>query len=155
MIILGIDPGTLITGFGIIQVTHSGYRPLDFGCIKPPAKMSLAERYKVIYESIVYIIKQHAPSGIAIETQYVDKNVQSAIKLGMARAMALLAAAQHALAIFEYTPSRAKRALVGRGQASKAEVQKMIELLLGLSQVPSDAADALMLALCHLHTVGH
>ena len=96
-IILGIDPGTLITGYGVI---NAELQPLDFGCIRPPARLSLADRYKIIFESVEQLIARHQPTVIAIESQFVLKNPQSAIKLGMAKGMAYLAAARSAIPIY-------------------------------------------------------
>lgn len=153
MIILGIDPGTIITGYGLIR-KDDGIVLIDFGCIRPPGSLPLSERYRIIFESLSILIDKHHPDALAIESQFVLKNVQSAIKLGMAKGMAILAAAQHGIPVFEYAPTRAKRAVVGRGHASKWQVQKMIQTILHLPTVPEpeDAADALALAICHAQT---
>ncbi|MCH9611472.1 MAG: Crossover junction endodeoxyribonuclease RuvC [Chlamydiales bacterium] len=148
--ILGIDPGTRITGYGIIE----DGKLVDFGCIRPPTSLPLHERYAVIHRGVLALIKKFEPRSFAIETQYVSKNVSSAMKLGMARGVAVLAATLHEIPVFEYAPSRAKRAVVGNGAASKEQVQEMTARLLGLKEVPKpeDAADALALAICHSHT---
>ncbi|KIC76191.1 Crossover junction endodeoxyribonuclease RuvC [Neochlamydia sp. EPS4] len=153
VIIIGIDPGTRITGYGIIRVVGNVYQVLDYGCIRPPANYKLTERYLVIFNALEALIHQYSPEALAVETQYVSKNVQSAIKLGMARGIAILAAKKKGIAIFEYSPSKAKLAVVGNGSASKGQVQKMVQLLLKLAQPPKpeDAADALALAICHAH----
>jgi len=153
-IIIGIDPGTRITGYGIIQVTSSGEIPLDFGCIRPSPSLPLPERYLTIFEAITHLIEKHQPDVLAVETQFMYKNAQSALKLGMAKGAVLLAAAKAKVPIFEYAPKKAKLAVVGNGAASKEQLQKMIQLLLKLPQLPEpeDAADALALALCHAHT---
>lgn len=149
-IILGIDPGTLISGYGVIRTPTE---PIDFGCIRPPAKLSLEYRYQILFEGFSALIAKHRPSAIAVESQFVLKNPQSAIKLGMAKGMVLLAAAQHNIPIYEITPTKAKQAVVGKGHASKLQVQKMIQILLKLPALPEpeDAADALALALCCAH----
>src|SRR5579872_3554761 len=154
-IILGIDPGTAITGYGIISVTSQRHEPLDFGCIRPPRHLTPAERYLVIFNALDHLLEIHAPDAVAIETQFVQKNIQSALKLGMARGVAMLAAARRKVAIHEYAPRKAKLAVVGNGAASKTQVQKMIQLLLNLScpPTPEDAADALALAICHANTL--
>ena len=154
MIILGIDPGTQITGYGVVRKETPHILPIDFGCIRPPASLPLAERYRIIFESLQILIDKHMPDALAIESQFVLKNVQSAIKLGMAKGMAILAAAQRGIPIYEYAPTRAKQAVVGRGHASKWQVQKMIQTILRLPTVPEpqDAADALALAICHAQT---
>jgi crossover junction endodeoxyribonuclease RuvC len=153
-IILGIDPGTLVTGYGLIRVEQGVMSPLDCGCIKPPASYKLTDRYLVIFEAITELLERYQPSVLSIETQYVNKNVQSAIKLGMARGIAVIAAKRKGLSVFEYAPSKVKSAVVGRGQGSKAQVQAMVMALLKLSALPKeDAADALALAICHAHSM--
>ena len=151
-IILGIDPGTRITGYGIIKGQK---QVLDFGCIRPPVSLEMYQRYLFIFNGIDYLIDKFSPSMIAVETQFVYKNPQSAMKLGMARCAAVLAGARKGIPIFEYAPKKAKLAVVGNGGASKQQVQKMIQLLLGLTSLPEpeDAADALALAICHAHTL--
>ncbi len=148
--ILGIDPGTRITGYGIIDI-ESG--PVDFGCIRPPPDLTLPERYKIIFDGVEALIARHAPIAIAVESQFVLKNAQSAIKLGMAKGMVYLAAARQSIPIYEYAPKKAKLAVAGTGGASKLQVQKMIQALLRLPQLPEpeDAADALALAICCAH----
>jgi crossover junction endodeoxyribonuclease RuvC len=150
--ILGIDPGTLITGYGVIDADH---QPLDFGCIRPPSKLILAERYKIIFDSIEALIERFEPVAIAVESQFVLKNVQSAIKLGMAKGMVYLAAARKSIPVYEFAPKQAKLAVVGHGGASKFQVQKMIQALLRLPNIPEpeDAADALALAICCAHHI--
>ncbi|MDP1607851.1 MAG: crossover junction endodeoxyribonuclease RuvC [Chlamydiales bacterium] len=152
-IILGIDPGTRITGYGLIRKMAHTYEPIDFGCIRPPADLPLHERYKIIFDGVEKIIGQYQPTAIAVESQFVMKNVLSALKLGMAKGMILLAAARHKIPLFEYAPKRAKQAVVGTGGASKLQVQKMIQTLLRLPKLPQpeDAADALALAICCAH----
>lgn len=152
MIIIGIDPGTLITGFGIIELKDNGYKVLDYGCIKPPAKLKLSERYLIIFEGIEILLERYKVAAMAIETQYVcaQKNVHSAIKVGMARAVAIVSAKKKKIATFEYTPAEAKKAVSGYGQAAKGQVQAMVKHLLALpASPPADAADALALAICH------
>lgn len=149
-VILGIDPGTKVTGYGIIQIEGHRYLPIDYGCIRPPANYKLSERYLVIFEGIAQLLERYQPTALVIETQFVQKNVQSAIKLGMARGVAIIAAKKRGMPIFEYAPTQAKLAVVGSGLANKYQVQGMIQRLLSLSQPPpEDAADALALAICH------
>lgn len=151
-IILGIDPGTRITGYGIIEVTHE-IRPIDFGCIRPPPQLPLHERYLIIFNSLEQLVEKFAPQTIVVESQFVKKNAQSALKLGMAKGMVLLVAAKNRIPIFEYAPKKAKLAIVGTGMASKQQVQSMLRILLKLPTIPTpeDAADALALAICHAH----
>ena len=127
---------------------------LDFGCIRPPSKLEAPQKYLIIFESIDHLIEKYKPDAVAVETQFVYKNVQSAMKLGMARGMVLLAAARRKIPIYEYAPKKAKLAVVGSGNASKYQVQKMIQALLKLKEPPEpeDASDALALAICHANS---
>lgn len=152
-IILGIDPGSAVTGFGILRKTRQGVSVIDYGCIRPPAQLEINQRYLIIYDSVKSLILKHRPTALAVETQFVYKNAQSALKLGMAKGAVVIAAAKYGIPIFEYAPKKAKLAVVGTGSASKHQVQKTMQLLLNLSQPPTpiDAADALALALCHAH----
>ncbi len=149
-IILGIDPGTAVTGYGIIEV-GAKIIPLDFGCIRPPRGKLNSMRYRIIFEGLAQLIEKYRPTACAVEKQYVDKNVHSAMTLGIARGMAILAATLQEIPIFEYSPTRAKCAVTGTGKASKIQVQGMIRQLLSLKidPTPEDAADALALAICH------
>ena len=150
--ILGIDPGTQITGYGIIRLPNE---PVDFGCIKPPIRLTLEQRYLIIFDAVEALIALHKPTAIAVESQFVLKNAQSAIKLGMAKGMVLLAAARAKIPVYEYAPKKAKLSVVGKGQASKYQVQRMIQTLLRLPVLPEpeDAADALALAICCGHNL--
>ena len=153
-IILGVDPGTRITGYAIILCAPRSYEILDFGCIRPPPKLQLAERYLVIFNAIEHLIGKFQPSAVSVETQFMSKNAQSTIKLSMARGSVMLAAAKNNVSVHEYSPKKAKLAIVGNGNASKGQVQRMLQMLLQLSKLPEpeDAADALALAICHAHT---
>lgn len=149
-VILGIDPGTVKTGYGLIRISDGRLQTLDYGVIRPPSKLKLTDRYLIIYEGVASLIEQHQPQIFVVETQFVHKNPSSAIKLGMARGIAIIAAKQKSLQVFEYAPTRAKLAVVGNGRASKHQVQGMMQRLLNLmSPPPEDAADALALAVCH------
>ena len=151
--ILGVDPGTFVTGYGIIQCVDGVWKAVDFGCIKPPRNMKLTDRYLEIHQGIDHLIDTYNPEILVVETQYVHKNIQSAIKLGMARGVILISAKKKGLKVFEYAPAKAKKAVVGRGGATKRQVQSMMQHLLGLRELPEpeDAADALALALCHAY----
>lgn len=155
MIIIGIDPGTQVTGYGIIEVNGSNIRAIDYGCIRPPPLLKLTDRYLIIYNGLEELLDRYQPQALAVEMQYVHKNVQSAIKLGMARGIAIIAAKRKGVSIFEYAPTKAKSAVVGNGRASKQQVQGMVKVLLNLVEVPTpeDAADALALALCHANSM--
>ena len=154
-IILGIDPGTRVTGYGIIETDLRTYTPIDFGCIRPPPKLSLHERYALIHEGIEHLLDLYPIEAVSVETQFVSRNPQSALKLGMARGVAILAATKRKIPTFEYAPKKAKLAVVGNGSATKAQVQRMMQTLLNLSELPTpeDAADALALAICHANSI--
>ncbi len=151
LLILGIDPGTRISGFGLIRKDGSSLSPVDYGCIRPPPTKTLTERYEILFDGIDALIERYQPHEMAVETQYVQKNIQSAIKLGMARGIIIIAARKKGIPVFEYSPAKAKKAVVGNGRASKQQVQGMIRMRLQLSKIPEpeDAADALALAVCH------
>jgi crossover junction endodeoxyribonuclease RuvC len=153
MIILGVDPGTRITGYGIIKKNNNSHDLLDFGCIRPPQKLSPAECYLFIFNGIDHLLETHHPDAVSVESQFFHKNAQSVLKLGMAKASVLIAAARRQVPVYEYAPRKAKLAATGNGAASKVQVQKMIQLLLRLPTLPEpeDAADALALAICHAH----
>lgn len=154
-VILGIDPGTATTGWGVISAGPRNAVPISFGAIRPKSTLSQGEKYLCIFDAVEEIVVRFAPKAFAVESQFVYKNAATAMKLGMARASAMLAAARHKVPIYEYTPTKAKLAVAGNGAATKEQVQKMIALLLGLSSLPEphDAADALALALCHAHNL--
>lgn len=151
MIIMGIDPGTVVSGFGIVEYDGVRFRVVDFGCIRPPPKYALPDRYLVIYESVFTLLEEHGPDALVVETQYVKNNPQSAMKIGMARGAVMIAGAKKQVPIYEYAPTKAKLAVVGNGRASKYQVQAMVQQLLRLPELPTpeDAADALALAICH------
>lgn len=152
-ILLGIDPGSIVTGYGLLQKNGSKLRVLDYGCIRPPKRALLSDRYLILHDSIYALIGKWRPQSLSIETQYVSKNIASALKLGMARCAIMLAAKRHHLPIFSYTPSKAKLAVTGSGSASKEQIQAMVKMLLSLpTPPPPDAADALALAICHAHS---
>lgn len=126
-------------------------RLVDYGCIKPPPTQKLSDRYLTLFQGMEEILDLHQPEVLVVETQFVSKNPQSAIKLGMARGVIIVAAKRKGLPIHEYAPRKAKQAVVGNGNASKTQVSEMVRLLLKLKVTPKpeDAADALALAICH------
>lgn len=149
MIILGIDPGSRITGYGVIKVDNGQQTYLASGCIKTQQK-ALAPRLLDIARALEQLISQFQPDECAIEQVFVSRNVQSALKLGHARGVAMLALIKQCAEVAEYSPREIKQAVVGYGGADKIQVQQMIMALLGLQQCPQvDAADALAVALCH------
>src|SRR5271169_2703702 len=153
MIILGIDPGTLITGYGIIETKSGTVRMISCGAIKNNSKTSMPERLKRIFETLNTIIQQFHPDEFAIETAFYGKNAQSALKLGHARGVAMLAAVTRNIPVHEYSPREVKKGIVGKGNASKEQVQFMVKNLLRLKEVPKyyDVTDALAVSICHLH----
>lgn len=154
MIILGIDPGSRITGFGVIQIeqTTRTARYLDSGVIRVKAEL-VPERLLEIYEGLREVIHKHQVTTAAIEQIFMHFNAQSALKLGQARGAALVALASFNLPVSEYSARQIKQSVVGYGAAEKTQVQEMVKTMLKLNKVPSqDAADALACALCHYHT---
>ena len=153
-IILGIDPGSTITGFGVISTTGSHHTYLGCGCIKTLGDC-MAERLHQIYTGLGEVIRTYQPDESSIEQVFMNKNANSALKLGQARGAALVALAGQGLSIAEYTPRRIKQAIVGYGDAEKQQVQHMIKIILNLSKKPqADAADALAIAVCHANSRG-
>ncbi len=152
MRVLGIDPGSRVTGFGVVNLLSSGrLEYVASGCVRVPAG-ELAERLRVIYEGVGEVVASYRPGSVAVERVFLARNADSALKLGQARASAILAAANHGLALAEYSALQIKQALVGRGHAEKHQVKHMVRALLGLSGAPQDdAADALACAICHAH----
>jgi crossover junction endodeoxyribonuclease RuvC len=149
MNILGIDPGSRITGFGIIKQEGDKQIYVTSGCIKVAGK-SLDARLTQIYSDLTMLVQQYLPEQVAIEQVFMHKNASSALKLGHARGVAMLAIAKLGIAVAEYSPRKIKQAVVGHGGAEKSQVQHMVKILLGLSSVPAtDAADALAVAICH------
>ena len=153
MIIFGIDPGSERTGYGCIASDGRRHRLLACGTISAPADTPFADRLHVIHSGLADLLAAHRPDCVAIENIFHARNVRSALKLGHARGVALLAASSAGITIVEYTPAEVKRAVVGFGRAEKPQVAQMVKLLLGLDAPPSphDAADALAVAICHLH----
>ncbi|WP_026340541.1 crossover junction endodeoxyribonuclease RuvC [Thioalkalivibrio sp. ALJT] len=155
MRILGIDPGSRVTGFGVVEYSRSQGRSCGHGVIRPRAS-AFPERLGEIFAGVAEVIAELKPDVLAIETVFVARNAQSAIKLGHARGAAICAATQAGLAVHEYAPRAIKLAVVGVGGADKEQVQHMMQQLLRLSEpATSDAADALAVALCHAHTRQH
>lgn len=151
MTIIGIDPGTVCTGFGIIRYEKNLLVKISSGVIAPPKVKDLAPRLEAIYNGISELIKTFKPDEFSIETAFYDKNIQSAMKIGYARGVSLLAAVHNRLACGEYSPREVKKAVVGNGAASKEQVQYMIKKLLCLrdSKMKFDESDALAVAICH------
>lgn len=156
MRVFGIDPGSERTGFGCVETDGSRHRLVTCGAIATPAKAPFPDKLLAIHERLAILLRQCHPDCVAIENLFHAANVRSALKLGHARGVAMLAAVQSDVLVCEYTPAEIKRAVVGYGRAEKQQVQSMIKLILGLEAVPSphDAADALAVAICHIHSQG-
>jgi crossover junction endodeoxyribonuclease RuvC len=150
VIILGIDPGTAMLGFGIVERTGPRLRAIDYGVISTSSRLTLPERLEAIYLALTDLIELHAPAIVGVERLFFTKNVQTAFAVGQARGVVLLAAAQHDLEVREATPNEVKVATAGHGGAGKEQVQRMVQVVLGLAEMPTpdDAADALAIAIC-------
>lgn len=151
LILMGIDPGTLITGYGVIEFSDGRSRLLAFDAIVNNSLKPMAIRLETIYNKLSEVIRKFSPDEIAIETAFYGKNAQSALKLGQARGVALLAAVKNKRPISEYSPREVKKSVVGNGAASKEQVQYMVKSLLKMRTVPKyyDTTDALAVAICH------
>jgi crossover junction endodeoxyribonuclease RuvC len=152
--IFGIDPGSTRTGYGCVEAKGSRHTLVTFGAIVPPAGSAFPEKLHVIHEALTRVLRETAPDCVAIENLFHARNVRSALQLGHARGVAMLAAVEAGVPIVEYTPAEIKLAVVGYGRADKIQVQQMVKLLLGLTVLPKpfDASDALAAALCHSHS---
>jgi crossover junction endodeoxyribonuclease RuvC len=154
MLIFGIDPGSERTGYGCIESDGRRHRLVACGSLSAPAHTPFPGRLQAIHEGLTALLAEHRPSCVAIENIFHAKNVRSALRLGHARGVALLAASAAGVPVVEYTPAEIKRAVVGFGRAEKQQVGQMVKLLLALDAVPTphDAADALAIAICHIHS---
>lgn len=150
--ILGIDPGSRVTGYGIIEVVPGRIHFVACGVVKTTSKFPFAHRLNEIFDGVNEVIQLHNPVVAAVEDVFMAANASSALKLGQARGAAVVAAMQNGLGVHDYSAKKVKRSVVGYGQAEKGQVQHMIRVLLGLTSLPStDAADALAVAICHAH----
>ena len=150
----GIDPGSERTGYGCVETAGSRHRVVLYGAITTPTGASFPEKLLVIHQRLAGLIAECQPDCVAVENLFYAVNARSALKLGHARGVAMLAAVEAGLPVVEYTPAAIKRAVVGYGRAEKEQVQHMVKLLLGMAAPPSphDAADALAVAICHVHS---
>jgi len=151
--VFGIDPGSARTGYGCVQSDGIRHRLIACGAITIPASNAFPEKLRIIHAGLADLLGRHRPDVVAIENLFHAANARSALKLGHARGVAMLAAVEAGVPIFEYTPAEVKQSVVGYGRAEKGQVQSMVQLLLGLSEPPTpfDASDALAIAVCHLH----
>lgn len=155
MIVLGIDPGTIIMGFGVIECLDRDVVLIKYGALNTPSRSSIGERLSFLYSNLQAIIAQYQPEVVAVEQPFVAKNAKSAFAIGRAQAIAILAAANAHLPCFEYTPAEIKMRVANYGASSKEQIQQMVMLQLGLKEIPepTDAADALAVALCHVQVM--
>ncbi len=155
MLILGIDPGTAIVGYGLIEKQGQKLIPVSYSCWRTKADMPMAERLLIIYESLDKFLRENPPDVMAVEELFFNRNTTTALTVGQARGVILLAAAKNNIEVFEYTPLQVKQAVVGYGKADKQQVQFMVRALLVLKETPKpdDTADALAVAICHAHSV--
>lgn len=153
MRVMGIDPGSRITGYGVVEEQGTRLLHVDNGAIYTDSSHDFPGRLKLIFEGVVAVIQQYRPDAVAIEDLFFSMNVKSALKLGQARGAAIAAAVHCGLPVYEYTPTQVKQAVVGQGRAGKDQVQKMIRALLSLPEVAqADASDALAVAVCHINS---
>jgi crossover junction endodeoxyribonuclease RuvC len=154
MRVMGIDPGSLCTGYGIVEETGGRLTSVHFGSIASKAKSPFEQRLKSIYDGLASMIEEFQPDAIALEDIFFAANAKSTIKLGQTRGVALLAAAQAEITLAEYTPLEVKQSVVGYGRADKRQVRDMVTAILKLQQKPEplDVSDALAVAICHLHS---
>jgi crossover junction endodeoxyribonuclease RuvC len=151
--VFGIDPGSARTGYGCVQSDGTRHRLVVCGAIASPAAHSFPQKLKTIHGELALLLAKYRPDCVAIENLFHALNARSALKLGHARGVAMLAAVEAGVPIVEYTPAEVKQAVVGYGRAEKAQVQSMVQLLLGLATPPApyDSSDALAIAICHVH----
>jgi crossover junction endodeoxyribonuclease RuvC len=152
---LGIDPGTATTGYGLVRLEPDGsLLAVKYGVITTPKKTPDAARLVILYEQLQDLLREHKPKTTAVEKLFFQRNITTAITVGQARGVILLSLAQAGLEVFEYTPNEIKQAVAGYGSAGKRQMQEMVRVLLTLEDIPrpDDAADALAVAICHLHT---
>jgi len=154
MIILGIDPGTAIMGYGLIEQKGNHLSALAYSCWRTPAHTPLAERLLMLYEQIDPFLQEHPPDHMAVEELFFSRNTTTALSVAHARGVVLLSGAKRGIPVYEYTPLQVKQAVVGYGRADKKQVQQMVKGLLKLDEIPrpDDTADALAIAICHAHS---
>ena len=156
MLAIGIDPGTATTGYGLVRENEDGsLTVVDFGVVETPPGLSMPQRLLELYHRLLELTLLHRPDSGAVEKLFFQRNVRTAISVGQGRGVALLALASAGLPVGEYTPLEIKQAVAGYGGADKNQIQQMVRALLGLPDIPrpDDAADALAVAICHLHSV--
>jgi len=155
MKVLGVDPGTLVMGYGVIESEDDEVTLINYGALVGPKRLPIGERLSYLYDSLLEIIGSHRPDVVVVEQPFIAKNVKSALAIGRAQAIALLAAAGRGIPTFEYTPAQIKQRVANYGASGKEQIQEMVRLQLGLDEIPQpdDAADALAVAICHLREI--
>jgi len=153
--ILGVDPGTVRMGYGVIEGEGDDVRAVDFGVLTAPASIEMPARLAILFDALTEVVARHKPDVVAVEEPFVAANVRSAMLVGEARALALLAAARARIPVRQYSPAEVKQSVTGHGASPKEQVQTMVKLILRLDDIPrpNDAADALAVALCHVRNV--
>lgn len=156
MIILGIDPGFAIMGYGVLNYSENRFRLMDYGVITTGADLPHPQRLLLLEKSLTDIIDKYRPESMSVEELFFNNNAKTALQVGQGRGIALLCAARAGIPVYEYTPIQVKQGVTGYGRAVKSQVQQMIKVLLGLPEIPKpdDAADALAVAICHAHSFG-
>lgn len=151
MLILGVDPGTATTGYGLIEQNNGNLKLIDYGVILTAPKQALETRLELLYDQLISIIDKYKPDEVAVEELFFSNNAKTAIAVGQARGVILLAAKKSDVLLSEYTPNQVKNGICGYGGADKKQVQKMVQMILKLDEIPhpDDAADALAIAICH------
>jgi crossover junction endodeoxyribonuclease RuvC len=155
MFALGLDPGTATTGYGLVRLEpDGGLLAVKYGVITTPKNTPAPERLLTLYDQLQVLLQEHNPETVAVEKLFFQRNVSTALAVGQARGVMLLALARAGLEVFEYTPNEIKQAVAGYGSAGKRQMQEMVRVLLALDDIPrpDDAADALAVAICHLHS---
>jgi len=156
LVILGIDPGFAITGYGVLSYNGNRFRVMDYGVIVTEADLPHPERLLLLEKRLTGIINEYRPESMSVEELFFNNNAKTALQVGQGRGVALLCAARAGIPVYEYTPIQVKQGVTGYGRAEKSQVQQMIKVLLGLPEIPKpdDAADALAVAICHAHSYG-
>lgn len=151
MLILGIDPGIAILGYGLVKYEANKFTVIDYGAVTTNAGVPMSRRLTLIYDGLKDIIERYKPDAFAVEELFFNKNIKTALTVGHARGVAVLAGCQSGVPIYEYTPLQVKQAVVGYGRAEKSQIQQMVKILLNLGEIPKpdDVADALAVAICH------
>lgn len=154
MIIMGIDPGFAITGYGVVKYEGNKFSVIEYGAITTSASMELPGRLLHLHDRLEELIERYKPDNIAIEELFFNKNIKTALTVGHGRGVAILAAAKSGVEVFEYTPLQVKQAVAGYGRAEKVQIQQMVKIILNLPAIPKpdDVADALAIAICHGHS---